>query len=69
MEHQTVDACIPHISILKSWTSIYADGTNDTAIGKLLDPNLSHYLSVVPAGHNVMSIGTAPRELVFIKEV
>ncbi|PIN75142.1 hypothetical protein COV17_04295 [Candidatus Woesearchaeota archaeon CG10_big_fil_rev_8_21_14_0_10_36_11] len=68
-EHQTVKACIPLISILKSWSHIYADGTNNAEVGKRLDPHLSFYLSVVSAGHDVMGIGTGPRELVFIREI
>ena len=47
MEHKTVDACIPVITHLPSWTSLNEDGTNELGSGDFLHHNLNDYLSLM----------------------
>ena len=55
-EHLTCEACIPIISFMPSWDSIFADGTNDRGKGKELHPNLSEYLSRKAVSGEVVAI-------------
>jgi len=55
-EHLTCNACIPIISFMPSWDSIFADGSNDPGERKELHPNLSEYLSRKAVSGEVVAI-------------
>jgi adenylosuccinate synthase len=64
-EEKTVDCCIPVITLLSSWKTIFEEDQ------KTLNKDLCRYLSLLSGGRKIIAIGTGPRtnDIVFIKEM
>ena len=69
-EDKTVKSCIPILTLLPSWDSLYAD-SNEGSEERLLHPNLCVYLETVSGPEGPMAIGIGPRnyQATFIKPV
>ena len=71
IEQKTVQHCIPVMTLMPSWDSLYTDGTSGVQEGKELRPEVCKYLSMVTAERDLMAIGVGPKtnEVVSVKEI
>ena len=53
--------CVPVIDLLPSPSSVFADGTDEAAVGKVLHPDLSDYLNIRSDSRPIAAIGIAPQ--------